>query len=39
VEHFTRGTVDSIVGLGLKFDYMWCGEDLFEVLRRRVSGL
>jgi hypothetical protein len=38
VEHFTGGTVDSIVGLGLKSDYIWCGEDLVEVLRRRVSG-
>jgi hypothetical protein len=37
VEHFTRGTVGSIAGLGLKSNYMWNGEDLVEALRRRVN--
>jgi hypothetical protein len=37
VEQSARGTVDSIVGLGLKSDYMWSGKDLVEALRRRVN--
>ena len=31
----TASTVDPIVGLGLKSDYSWNGEDLTEALRRR----
>lgn len=30
-------TIDSIVGIGLKSDYKWEGEDLVEALRRRTS--
>jgi len=31
------GTVDPIVGLGLRSDYAWEGEDLVEALRRRAG--
>ncbi len=27
-------TIDSIIGLGLKSDYKWSGEDLIEALRK-----
>jgi hypothetical protein len=39
VEQPTIGTVDSIVGLGLKSDYIWGGEDLVEALRRRIVNV
>jgi hypothetical protein len=39
VEQHTIGTVDSIVGLGLKSDYMWSGEDLVEALRRKMINV
>ncbi|MCD6408910.1 MAG: hypothetical protein J7L98_01020 [Candidatus Verstraetearchaeota archaeon] len=29
-------TVASIVGIGLRSDYMWNGEDLVEALRKRM---
>ncbi len=29
-------TVSSIVGIGLRSDYMWNGEDLVEALRKRM---
>lgn len=34
-EHSHEG-IDSIVGLGLKSDYLWNGEDLQEALRRKT---
>ena len=35
--HPELSTVDSIVGLGLRSDYRWEGEDLVEALRRRAG--
>ena len=31
------GTVDPLVGLGLRSSYIWSGEDLVEALRRRAD--
>ena len=31
------GTVDSLVGLGLRSSYIWSGEDLVEALSRRAN--
>ena len=31
------GTVDPLVGLGLRSSYIWSGEDLVEALRRRAN--
>jgi hypothetical protein len=33
----SSNTVDEILGLGLRSDYMWEGEDLVEALRRRAN--
>ncbi len=35
--HQKHSTINSIIGLGLRSDYRWEGEDIVEALRRRAG--